>query len=293
MAEDPIATDVTCSEASFVPEQRRDGISGLMRLCNEEDYLDMVIESHLPFLDELVIVYNRCTDRTPEIAHAFQARYPDKIACYAYPYPAHPPSSPGHVSSPPTSPRSDVNYSNFALSRTTCRYCVKVDGDHIAVPKAFGRLTDWVRREKPRAFVTFLGINLWESGGRAYVRRDLPFCGTNGDIGFFPVDRWTRFAHLAKYSRPVHAVPTIRSGVAFFHIKGMKRDKGLLKYDIGRLPRSPRRRLLGAVWGLRPALLTWAEFAERHPVPDYLPDPATLGLPRARRAKAGQMKGAL
>src|SRR5206468_7308345 len=48
--------------------QRRPGISGYMRVRDEEQFLALAIESHLPFLDELVIVYNACTDRTPEIA---------------------------------------------------------------------------------------------------------------------------------------------------------------------------------------------------------------------------------
>ena len=51
----------------FAAAGKRPGLSALMRLHNEEDFAAAAIASILPFFDEIVIVYNTCTDGTPEI----------------------------------------------------------------------------------------------------------------------------------------------------------------------------------------------------------------------------------
>lgn len=54
----------------LAPEKRKPGISGILRVLNEEEFLARAIKSHLPFLDEIVIALNlRCTDRSYEICY--------------------------------------------------------------------------------------------------------------------------------------------------------------------------------------------------------------------------------
>ena len=48
-------------------EKLKDGLSGLMRIKNEASFIEGCITSCIDALDELIIVYNDCTDNTPEI----------------------------------------------------------------------------------------------------------------------------------------------------------------------------------------------------------------------------------
>src|SRR5262249_21697516 len=154
-----------------------------MRLRNEEEFVALAIDSHLPFLDELVIVHNGCTDRTPEIVDDYARRFPDKVRAYWYEPEVHPYGTSEYQGLPPDSPHSLVNYYNYALCQTTRQVAVKIDGDHVAIPPAFRSLTRVVRRqglrrlefwESFRAYLGFLGLNLLGAEGRLVVARNYP-----------------------------------------------------------------------------------------------------------------------
>ncbi|MGH9439705.1 MAG: hypothetical protein ACRD22_17925, partial [Terriglobia bacterium] len=144
---------------------RRAGISGFMRLRNEAQFLDRVMATHLSALDELVIVHNGCTDESPEISARWQRRFPSKVMVYEY----EPKVVPVGTSEARTldfrSPHSFANQSNYALARTNCSIAVKVDGDHIAVPRRYRKICDLVRRRlisKTRYPIYGLNLTLFE-----------------------------------------------------------------------------------------------------------------------------------
>lgn len=264
-------------DQQFFAERRKLGVSGFMRLRNEAEYLPAVIESHLPYLDELVIVFNRCTDNTPDIVADYARQYPEKIKAYAYPFFVHPQGSNKHVSTSPISVHSLVHYYNFALSRTTYKYVVKVDGDHIAIPKAFARLTNHVKTEQPEVFVKFAGINLVAQNGEIGVWADEPLCGIHGDIGFFPVSKNIRYMHHERYEVLAHALARADGGIAFFHLKQLKSDNGLSNYDLQANPQSPYSGALNLV-NTPKRMLSWSEFVKSYNVPSYVPSPQEMGM---------------
>ena len=55
------------------------GVSGLMRVKNEERFVAASIDSCIDALDELVICYEECSDNTPAILEAKRQQYPEKI----------------------------------------------------------------------------------------------------------------------------------------------------------------------------------------------------------------------
>lgn len=57
----------------------KDGLSGIIRAKNEEKFIEPCIKTCVDALDELIIVYNDCTDRTPEIVESMCKLYPDKV----------------------------------------------------------------------------------------------------------------------------------------------------------------------------------------------------------------------
>ena len=116
--------------------QLKDGLSGIMRVKNEARFVANSIDSCIEALDELVIVYNDCTDESPEIIERKRQQYPDKIKVYAY----------NHnvlafnltdedfeyaVSLPEDSPRLHCSECNYALSKVTYKYALKIDPDQV------------------------------------------------------------------------------------------------------------------------------------------------------------------
>ncbi len=117
-------------------ENKKNGLSGLMRIKNEADFIEGCIESCISALDELIIVYNDCTDKTPEIVEKMRCLYPNKIKVYAYNK-----NVLSHnltkeefeyaKSLPADSPRLHCNQCNFALSKSSYKYAVKIDADQL------------------------------------------------------------------------------------------------------------------------------------------------------------------
>lgn len=114
----------------------RPGLSGIMRVKNDAEFIEASIDSCIDALDELVIVYNGCTDHSPQLILQKQQQYPDKIKVYEY--------EPLVVANnltekeyqkalklPDDSPHLLCNYYNFALSKATYAYAIKIDADQI------------------------------------------------------------------------------------------------------------------------------------------------------------------
>lgn len=60
------------------------GVSGLMRVKNEAEFIALSVESCIDALDELIIVFQDCQDNTPQIIDDLVKKYPTKISAYHY-----------------------------------------------------------------------------------------------------------------------------------------------------------------------------------------------------------------
>ena len=110
---------------SFVNKQRTHGISGLMRIRNESEYLELSIRSYIPFFDEIIAVYNRCTDNTAEILTRLSTEYP-KLKVYHYEPEVWPPGSDKFIQLPYTHEESLVNkWSSYRSAHEVSIYFVK------------------------------------------------------------------------------------------------------------------------------------------------------------------------
>lgn len=112
------------------------GLSGIMRVKNDARFIDGCIESCIDALDELIIVYNDCTDESPEVIERNRQRYPDKIKVFPYEH---------HILSlnlsedeyefvkslPEDDPRLLCSYYNFALEKVSYRHAIKIDADQL------------------------------------------------------------------------------------------------------------------------------------------------------------------
>lgn len=114
----------------------RNGLSGLMRTRNEASLISKCIDSCINALDELIVVYNDCTDNTEEILKAKCKQYPDKLRIFAYnhkvlSYDLTKDEYQYAKTLPDDSPRLYCNQCNFGVSKMRYKYAVKIDADQI------------------------------------------------------------------------------------------------------------------------------------------------------------------
>jgi glycosyltransferase involved in cell wall biosynthesis len=105
------------------------GITAVMRVQNEESYLEAAIISALRLADEVICVDNGSVDRTLEIAK-FVARNDKRVRVYEYPFICFE-SGPSHIKKPPNSVHSRSYFYNWCFSLARFSHAWKWDGDQV------------------------------------------------------------------------------------------------------------------------------------------------------------------
>ena len=213
------------------PRNRGDGVSAILRVRDGAQFLRPGLQSCIDVFDEIIAVHHQCSDDTPQILHEYAAAYPDRFKVYEYPHEVFPPHTMDHAREGPKSPHTIAALCNYALSKTTRRYVVKHDADHVYFPR-FAHIVEAVRARNPRAGAVLLsGVNLARSrAGDIGVWLQNPICGT-GDFLFFPVSRDTYFVHDGDIERLIGAArPHTYAGVSFWHLKMLQKHYGLREY---------------------------------------------------------------
>lgn len=248
---------------SFTPAdlrvaERRPGISAFMRIRNGADFLEATIRSHIDHFDEIVALYNQCTDATPDILARLAAEFGPRLKVFHYEDRVFPPGSAGHARTDPASPNSLVNYYNAALARTSFRIATKLDDDHLAIPANLAAATAGIARLARAGDLTrmhcFSGLNLMRTtAGELAVPADDPVSG-GGDIGFFPVGPETYFTHDRRFERFQRAgLHRVFCGYLYWHLKALKGDMGFGNYEIEANANSRYARRLERIKDDRPA----------------------------------------
>lgn len=216
---------------SFISERdRKEGVSAFMRIRNGEDYLRETIESAINDVDEIICVFNNSFDRTEEILLELEEKYPSKIKVYKYIPIVYPPNSVKYLETPESSNQSLAYYYNFALSKTTYKYCFKMDDDELFLPGAIKYCHDYVRRRQAEA-VPMFGINLYDFKDKLYLNAaNLRTAG--GDLLFFKYNQSCVFKKDEKYEVFVSNKRIAKGIDAFYHTKRCKRDRGINNYDL-------------------------------------------------------------
>lgn len=132
----------------------RKRVAGIMRVKNEGVFIRDCIASCIDALDELVVVYNDCTDNSVEEIEKMAAKYPEKIRHYAYPYEVKAFNLTREEfeelrNAPEDDPRLLSTYFNFALSKVTADYVLKIDADQIYFTFKLKEWCDFLRNCKP------------------------------------------------------------------------------------------------------------------------------------------------
>jgi len=215
---------------------RKPGISAYMRIKNEEQFVRTAILSHIDFYDEIIAVYNDCTDNTEGILTELAQQYPRKLKVHHYPPKVHWAHSAEYAQVAGDSVHGAANYSNYALSKTTRTVATKLDADHLAIPGKLASLTEVIRRDiaaGKRKLYYFSGINLARnSDGKIGVAGHVPFVG-NRDHYYHPVGEGFHYKNnkLAEYlAIEDTTLETEYMGIMCFHLKYLKHDSAFGKY---------------------------------------------------------------
>lgn len=277
------------SQVDFSRANKKPGLSGIVRLKNEAEFARLAIESFLPHFDEIIIVYNDCTDATPEIVADLAARFPARVKAYHYLPRVVPIGSREHLNTPANSVHSFVYNSNFALSKASYQIRCMWAGDQVADPASFGRVVRelrGLRRGTLKWWLSpwgigswwFTGINLWQADGQIYVRTPWSIIGGYHDQAFYPAGRFIRYKFYPKGEYPFNRILVHHHvGCVFYHMKGMKQDLGEGKYELERNADSLYIDKAQS-WRTKFNLLTIDEFRAREPRARHMPDPQTLGI---------------
>ncbi len=236
----------TAAGYSFDPSDlrigaRTPGISIFMRVRNGADFLEAAIRSHAEAADEIVAVYNQCTDGSDAILHRLRDELGPKLRLIHYLDRVYPPGSDGHARTAPDAPASFVNMSNFALAQTRHTIAMKLDDDHLAIDDRFGRLAERVRKSGFRLSETlcFSGINLArDESGKIGIPAHEPLVGT-GDHFLFEVKAQTCFRHDARFEHFQHVDRRVFGDITYWHLKYLKNGLGFANAEADPSP-NPR-----------------------------------------------------
>ena len=137
------------------------GVSGILRMMNDEEFLESSIESCVNCLDELIVVYNETSPESLGIINRMKCKYPDKIRVYKY----LPKLYNGNLSQeefdaakklPPDSIHLLANYYNYALSKCRYRYVMKIDSDQIYYTEKLQIIVERYRSMQTNASCKFI-----------------------------------------------------------------------------------------------------------------------------------------
>jgi len=221
--------------------KRSVGISGFMRVKNGADFVDAAIRSHMPYLDEIVVVLNGSIDSTPDTLGRLSSEFGQRLRVFNYLPEVFPPGSNEHAAESPKSPKSFVYMSNFALAQTRYSAVVKVDDDHVALGEALDEVCRKIRSLNCQLdeFWAISGINIaYDWQGHLGIPLADPVSGS-GDIGFFTPSDQTIFRHDVRFER-FHrgGLPVCFAGFLYWHMKYLKVGYGFANYDLDRYPES-------------------------------------------------------
>lgn len=157
----------------LLPPDRPQGISAIVRVKDEEEWVEAAIRSLDGFADQVVIGDNGSTDRTPAILARLGRELPGLVEVL-------------------TLPGADIlTLTNALVARTRHRWIIRWDADFVAQtsgPVRISLLRDWLMRLNPRRYY-MVYLRMVELAGDLWHQD--PACRTRADAHC-----WTASAHL-------------------------------------------------------------------------------------------------
>jgi hypothetical protein len=172
--------------------RRAKRISAMIRVKDEEEFLYPAVKSIVALVDEIVIVDNLSSDRTPGIIAELGREYPGKVLSHEYRYQLLRRGSENRefAERPETSssPHLSATYYNWCLRRCRGPFVLKWDGDMIAGDPFETALEEW--RASKKLVMMLKGVNVHPDRQHLIAARsvDLEALASGAVVPFLP--RW-------------------------------------------------------------------------------------------------------
>ncbi|MDD3868746.1 MAG: glycosyltransferase family A protein [Candidatus Absconditabacteria bacterium] len=216
-------------------ESKKKGISGICRIKNGDDFLEEVLLSSFKLCDEIIIMDNNSTDNTEKIAKQLQKKYPQKIKYYKYPFEITKMMTKDFSTIPSNSIHSFAYFSNYAMSKATYRYIIKIDDDGLFIQSRIEALRKEILSNPQRRYYNCRGINIMiDKENKVGISKSYPYAGL-ADYGIFPLSSKTFFLHGTTNETLYHPYRWKRFGEIFLHLKLLKKDMGWTNYTNERI----------------------------------------------------------
>lgn len=220
---------------SFDFTKKKSWIAMYARLRNASDFIIPSVESNLPFFDEIILMENGwSTDDTIDKCTFLQKKYPQKIRFFIYEPEVHKLFSEEHKTCPNNSIHNFSYASNYLLSKVSYKYAVKLDDDHLWIPKKISATTKKIRQTWLTQFLITPLINVQKDQNNSFCVAGDNYRSTYawlfGDFWFHPVCHNIYFHSNAYTEWYLHNLSSLWWPTSFLHLKLLKRWKWLHNY---------------------------------------------------------------
>ncbi len=204
--------------------------SAMIRVRNEERYLEPAVLSILDSVSEIVVIDNRSTDRTPAIIERLVGAHPGKVRGVSYDHDVARPGAENKAlyTSPggPSSPRLLANFYNWCLAQCSQPFILKWDGDMIATATCRTAL-DAFRTDRHQVLY-FFGVNIFRDGRRALanypIADDEPRVFYRRNARYVAWEGGSCEGLLTPFMRPELGLVTHAEQPLYVHMKYCKAD---------------------------------------------------------------------
>ncbi len=199
------------------------GISACIRVRNESQFMRAAVKSIVDLVDEVVLVVQPSEDNTREIAIALEHDYPGKVKSYYYPIVPDWIDTKGFYEKDPNAPGHLVHMSNWALSKCSYSWILKVEGDVIALPTLKGMIDQALADNRP----IYYGLVILNVAGRDMDKISWENPRNGGwDEAIFPNNPdQVSFIRRSKWEVTDPHIPSQCAGWALLHMKRCKTGK--------------------------------------------------------------------
>ncbi len=227
--------DFYIDKYSFDSSLRKNWISCFARLYNAWEFLEKTVKSHIDLFDEIILVNNNSKDNTEEICLKLKSKYPSKIKFYNYPFEIYKIWTNDYDNVSENSIHSLSYYYNWTLSKTTYKYALKLDDDHICIKEILKPVinkikTKWLKNN----FLQIPLLNIYRINWHlkySYNSLKSSFAWLFWDFWIFKITKRTYFIKQKRGESLIWLFNMkLNNEIWFLHLKWIKKWMWLLNY---------------------------------------------------------------
>lgn len=216
-------------DINWFTEKKPMWISWIARLKNSDDFLEKIIESYIPYLDEIILINNLSEDNTEKICTRLLKKYPNKIKYFDYPYKVWWCSVDKKY--PTNSIYSMAYYTNWSFSKWKYKYIMRLDDDNLPIWKKWNEIRNYILRKKPNKYCIYWWLNILKNKAKFFTYNKIPYSWLWWDHWIFPVSSKTYCIQKGYFEVLVSWLWYKRFGFSFFHLKFLRKWNWYLNTD--------------------------------------------------------------